>query len=94
LKLSSTSTIKLSRRKFTNEFSTFVLIQPETKTHNMDAPQKIQPAAKERKSQPWKKVWPPQTKEVPGEKHGFAKGEMLQLGGQGGTVLEPLKERN
>lgn len=42
----------------------------------MDAPQKTQP-----KAQPWKKAWPPQTKATAGEKHGYAKGEQLEVGG-------------
>jgi hypothetical protein len=60
----------------------------------MEASQKIPQASKERKSQPWKKAWPPQTEKAQGEKHGFAKGETLQLGGQVGPCLDPLKDRN
>jgi hypothetical protein len=50
----------------------------------MDTPQKNgQPLKVQAKSktQPWKKAWPPQTKEMAGEKHGFAKGEVLEVGG-------------
>lgn len=35
----------------------------------------------EAKTQPWKAHWPPQTPVTAGEKHGFQKGETIQLEG-------------
>jgi hypothetical protein len=57
----------------------------------MDTPLKttqLSKAQAKTKAQPWKKAWPPQTKEVAGEKHGFAKGEVLEVGGTSGAAME------
>jgi len=61
----------------------------------MDALQKNNQASKvqaKSKVQPWKKDWPPQTKEKAGEKHGFAKGEVLEVGGTSGAAMDYNRE--
>jgi hypothetical protein len=63
----------------------------------MDALQKnSQPSKAQAKSktQPWKKAWPPQTKEKAGEKHGFAKGEVLEVGGTSGAAMDYKRDES
>jgi len=45
------------------------------------------------KTQPWKAYWPPRTPIKAGEKHGFAKGEILRLEGSAGPHPGPTEDK-
>lgn len=62
--------------------------QDQSENHSQSVP----PA--EPKIQPWRAHWPPQTPVTVGEKHGFQKGETIQLEGtaSGARLMSLEKE--
>jgi hypothetical protein len=63
----------------------------------MDALQKnSQPSGARARSEtrPWEKAWPPRAREKAGEKHGFAKGEVLEVGGTSGAAMDYKRDES